>query len=129
MTNGAVLGLAGAALAAMTLAHYASTVRAVRVALRPRAHQTLFGLAMALALLALARGAGWVGGAAALATLGVGTIFLLLTTLSGLPPGRLAVRVGAPAPDFVAAASDGAPFQLAALRGRRVLLKFFRGHW
>jgi len=38
-------------------------------------------------------------------------------------------RVGDHFPDFTLPASDGTTFSLAAARGRRVLLIFYRGAW
>ena len=45
----------------------------------------------------------------------------------GLPAACAAV--GAPILDFEAPDAEGEPFDLATLRGRPFLLKFFRGHW
>ena len=48
-------------------------------------------------------------------------------------PGRLRrqakAAVGQPLPRFTAVRADGAPFDSDALRGKRVLLKVFRGFW
>jgi peroxiredoxin len=40
-----------------------------------------------------------------------------------------AVPLGQPAPDFNLAGIDGLPHTLAGLRGRKVVLVFYRGHW
>ena len=37
--------------------------------------------------------------------------------------------VGTPLPEFSAIDANDAPFRSADLRGRPVLIKFFRGHW
>ena len=125
------LGLAVVALgvAGVALGHYATTVRAVRVAKRPRGHQAAIVVAALLALVAAAEGAGLLGGTIAGAVLAVAAVFLFLTTQSALPPGRIAVVGGGPALDFTASDSDGRAFTLSSLRGQRILLKFFRGHW
>jgi len=53
----------------------------------------------------------------------------LLTFMSRLPRQRASVDVGRPAPGFRGLDANGQPFQLAQLRGSRVLLKFYRGTW
>jgi peroxiredoxin len=128
VTGGLLAGVA-VAIAAVALGHYASTVRAVRVALRPRAHQAGVAIAAACAIAALASGPGWPGGIAAALVLLVATLFFLTTSLSRIALGGIRVAVGAPAIDFTARDSTGAAFALSSRRGRRVLLKFFRGHW
>jgi peroxiredoxin len=74
-------------------------------------------------------GTGIAGGiAGGLAALGGGA-FLALFSASGqrrLPP---AVVVGEPVIELTTTDDEGRPFDLARLRGRPVLLKFFRGHW
>jgi hypothetical protein len=86
-------------------------------------------LGVSLGALALASGAGWVGGAAAtLAILGGG--FLLFTVaISRQQVAANAVRVGARLPDFSALDENGDAFELASVVGKPLLLKFFRGHW
>jgi hypothetical protein len=123
------LGLAALAVLAATLWHYARTVREVRVPRRPRAHQAVVAVALVAAGSALASGPGWLGGLAAGATLFAGGVFLVLMRLSALPSVAPAVAVGSAAPDFTAPDTEGSPFTLSAQRGRRILLKFFRGHW
>ncbi|MCA9737648.1 MAG: redoxin domain-containing protein [Gemmatimonadetes bacterium] len=39
------------------------------------------------------------------------------------------VAVGTPAPDFTLAAYEGDPVRLSDLRGRPIVLVFYRGHW
>lgn len=60
----------------------------------------------------------------------VGTLFIfMLSRASVLPDAPNAPRVGQVAPAFSLADQTGAPVQLAGLRGRNVLLVFYRGHW
>jgi peroxiredoxin len=54
---------------------------------------------------------------------------LLLFRFSVLPVAAAAPQVGQAAPDFVLTDDTGAPLQLAGLRGKNVLLVFYRGHW
>jgi hypothetical protein len=127
--SGALLGLLALVGALAAFAHYQRLVTRVQVPLRPRAHQAAMLAAAGLAALALARDPGWLGGFAAAAALAAATLFLLLTSISGLPRQAPAVALGQPAPDFAAVDASGRPFSLGALRGHPVLLKFFRGHW
>jgi hypothetical protein len=127
--SGLVLALCAFAVAAATIAHYAQQVRAVQVPLHPRAHQALLVTAGLIALAALTRGAGWPAGIASGVVLLIAAAFLFLTTASRLPRAPATVRVGEPAPLFTTEDADGRPFALAGLRGRPLLLKFFRGHW
>ena len=53
--------------------------------------------------------------------------FLFSFTMYGVREDR--PRVGERFPDFTLPASDGTTFSLAAARGRRVLLIFYRGAW
>jgi len=62
--------------------------------------------------------------------LGLAAFFvLLLFRFSILPPAPNAPHVGQAAPDFTLADQGGAPVELAALHGKKVLLVFYRGHW
>jgi cytochrome oxidase Cu insertion factor (SCO1/SenC/PrrC family) len=47
--------------------------------------------------------------------------------LPAVDTGRVAV--GDIAPDFTLESREGAPVTLSELRGQRVLLVFYRGHW
>ncbi|HXC49676.1 MAG TPA: peroxiredoxin family protein [Candidatus Limnocylindrales bacterium] len=58
-----------------------------------------------------------------------GSVFALLCAASRQAPNVPAVTVGRPIVDFTALDDEGRPFDLASLRGRPFLLKFFRGHW
>lgn len=46
-----------------------------------------------------------------------------------LPAESRALAVGDPAPAFALPDADGGSVALADLRGRRILLVFYRGHW
>jgi len=124
-------GLALAALALMVggWATWWRRIQRVDVPLRPWAHYAVMAASLLLALAALGAGTGLAGAAAALlALLGSGA-FLGLHLISRMPDQPAAVGVGDAAPDFTALDAEGASFRLSELRGRPVLLKFFRGHW
>ena len=46
-----------------------------------------------------------------------------------LPPADRVVAIGSPAPDFALPDQAGKVWSLAALRGKKALIVFFRGHW
>ena len=46
-----------------------------------------------------------------------------------LPRPQIASAVGKPAPNFALQDEHGKTVRLASLRGRRVLLIFYRGYW
>ena|SRR5512145_1672431 len=127
--SGAILGFLAFALVAQAGLVWMRLIREVRVAERRPLVLLVILAGMGLALLAFARGPGIAGGiAAGLAAFG-GALFLLLQVLGQQSRRAPAVAVGRPILDFTAPDADGRPFQLASLRGRPYLLKFFRGHW
>jgi len=46
-----------------------------------------------------------------------------------LPKPQITSAQGKFAPDFTLKDQEGRPFRLASLRGKRVLLVFYRGYW
>jgi len=46
-----------------------------------------------------------------------------------LPKPQITSAQGKSAPDFTLKDQEGRPFHLASLRGKRVLLVFYRGYW
>jgi hypothetical protein len=62
--------------------------------------------------------------------LGLGILFIFsLYGAAVLPQAPNAPTVGQAAPDVTLSDQTGAPVQLAGLRGKNVLLVFYRGHW
>lgn len=59
--------------------------------------------------------------------------FLLFPWMAGtqeiLPKPQIASAVGKFAPSFVLKDEHGQNFRLASMRGKRVLLMFYRGYW
>jgi cytochrome oxidase Cu insertion factor (SCO1/SenC/PrrC family) len=59
--------------------------------------------------------------------------FLILAIFSGtpqsLPRPQIISAEGKPAPNFALKDQQGKTVRLAALRGKRVLLIFYRGYW
>lgn len=80
-------------------------------------------------LYSLALDPGPAAAAAAIVAIAGGAIFVALCAASRQRPNEPAVSVGGPILDFRARDDSGRDFDLASLRGRPFLLKFFRGHW
>lgn len=113
---------------------YLATVPSGKVPARPIAHIALQLSALAAAIAAIAwtvRGGAPSGLVIALSITAVITsgLFLWLLTQRRTPVGDLRVRVGEKLLPFAAVTSAGVPFHTDAFAGKRVLLKFFRGHW
>ena len=89
----------------------------------------LAATAMGLAGASISQSPGVLGGALAGLTLLVGVVYWVMLAFAGQSKQRPAVAVGSPILDFSALDANAEPFQLASLRGRPILLKFFRGHW
>jgi peroxiredoxin len=127
--DGAVLGIASGALILGVGARWWQRMHAVRLPANATRYVLAVVLAAALGAAALVRGPGIVGGIGATLALVGGLAFLGLFAASGQRRTPPAVAVGAPVLDLVVRDDVGRPFALANLRGRPVLLKFFRGHW
>lgn len=127
--TGSMLGFLGAALVGGAGVDWMRRTYQVRLPRNAAGHLVACGLGAACGIAGLVGGAGIGGGVAgAFAALG-GFVFLALFAGSGqrrVPP---AVSVGGPVLDLIATDDEGRPFDLARLRGRPVVLKFFRGHW
>ena len=85
--------------------------------------------AVALAITAIVKKAGWLGRIAALPAIVIGLFLPFTVSISEqiLPPG--AIQVGQTIPNFSAPDDRGQVFDSAQLRGNPVLIKFFRAHW
>ena len=99
----------------------------VPVSVGPFAASLLLGMATSLAGVGLSPGVATAVPAGV--ALALGGFILWLLTQRRLPDGELIVGVGDPMPALVATDDTGADFDLASLKGRRVMLKFFRGSW
>jgi hypothetical protein len=89
----------------------------------------LMGAGALLAMAAFASNPGWLGGIVAGLALALSAVFLGLQPLSGQARTAPNVAVGGAILDFSAPDDTGATVELASLRGKPFLLKFFRGHW
>ena len=85
--------------------------------------------AVALAITALFKKAGWLGRIIALPAIVIGLFLPFTVSISEqiLPPD--AIQIGQTIPNFSAPDDRGQVFDSAQLRGNPVLIKFFRAHW
>ena len=127
--TGLLLALGAASAMTGALALWFRWIQQLALEGRRRIAYAILACALALAVASFAVGVGLAGGLLAGATLVVGALWIALGALAGQSRQAPAVTVGAPAPDFTAPDHEGQPFRLSSLRGRPVLLKFFRGHW
>ncbi|MFT5679268.1 MAG: hypothetical protein ACI8RZ_000172 [Myxococcota bacterium] len=99
----------------------------VPVSIGPFSGAILTGMVLSAVGFALDPG-GLTGGLMAV-TLFMGGFILWLLTQRKVPDGNLIVSTGQPMPLLAATTDTGAAFDLASLKGRRVMVKFFRGSW
>ncbi len=127
--HGTWLGFASLAIALANGAWFFGRMQRVALPQDRTAHDLLWAATLARGALALASGAGWLGGVAA--ALGTAASGLMLLLRLGSPQARNvpAVAVGSRMLDFIAPDENGLPFSSASLAGKPYLLKFFRGHW
>ena len=125
------LALTAASLLAVVgnLATHYPKIKSNRAPLRPRREQALMLVALLLAGSGFVLQPGIVGYLLGAVAAILAAMFLVATATSDLPNKKLAVSVGAIAPDFTATDATGREFRLSDLRSRPVLLKFYRGFW
>ena len=116
-----------AALSGVAL--FVKLVREVKVDEKRWLTNTLLASGAVLAIVALTREPGVVGGVVAGVVLVVAAAFFGLLALAGQSEQEPAIRVGEPFLDFTAPDHNGEPFTLSSLAGKPILMKFFRGHW
>ncbi len=85
--------------------------------------------AVALGIAAFVKKAGWLGRIAAVPAIVIGLFLPFTVSISEqiLPPN--AIQVGDTMPAFSAPDDRGEIFDSERLRGKPVLIKFFRAHW
>ena len=70
-----------------------------------------------------------VAGIAAGLAIFAGAFFLFSVAIGKQTGGSGQLQVGSPLADFSAPDENNEPFNISSLRGKPILLKFFRGHW
>jgi len=134
MLTPVLLASTGAALSVGAFATYLSSIPSGKVPARPLGHLALQGVGALLGIGGIATAIASGGGVVAPAVSGglaltVSGLFGYLYSQRATPLGNLRVKVGDPLRPFTALTPEGGTFESASLRGRRILLKFFRGQW
>ena len=129
------MALLGLLLVIGTWVHYLALIPREKVPVRPAVHALLIVIGILLSFLGIFRplytglAFPWPSLVLHLLTLVLGGFFLYLLTIYRLPDVNLTVRAGDPLPYFRAFDDTGRSVETTSWQGRRVLLKFFRGHW
>jgi hypothetical protein len=126
---GTVLGVAAGVLEGGLSLRWFQLLRRVQIPADQRGFIAGHALAAALGVAALALGASTLGAILAWVAVLSAVIFFALAAQKAQPPLIPAVAVGGPILEFTLPDHQGKAFDLATLRGRPFLLKFFRGHW
>jgi hypothetical protein len=126
---GTILGIAGGLLELVLSGVWLWLIRRVRIPADLRPTIAAHALAVALGVAAFGLGASTLGQVLAAAAIAGGLVFLALQTQTRQARLTPAVAVGRPIIEFTLPDHEGRPFDLATLRGKPFLLKFFRGHW
>jgi peroxiredoxin len=129
MNEGLAITAVSLFVAVGNLATHYPKIKNNHAPLRPRREQAVMVLTLLLASAGFLLQPGIVGYLLGGVAVVLAFMFLVATATSGLPKKKLAVSVGATAPDFTATDANGREFRLSDLRGRPVLMKFYRGYW
>jgi len=120
------LGLASLLVGLVVTARWFQLAWRVDIPRNPSTFRVLWGIGLLLGIAALVLGsndgfAPW--------GVGVGVLLLYLSFTGAQRADGELVEVGDAIPAFTGVDDSGAEFDSASLKGSRVLLKFFRGHW
>ncbi|MEE8151259.1 MAG: peroxiredoxin family protein [Nitrosomonadaceae bacterium] len=133
--NPILIAIVGLVVTFGAIAHYFSTISRNKVPENVIVLRVSIIIGIVLVIIALFTGIpGSVGSVIGIILLAIITIFLgsfILWMLSQLktPIGNIKVKVGDTILPFETKNSDGENFSTSQLRGKRTLLKFFRGAW
>ena len=127
--TGLVLAVLAVALMVVGIGIWMRLIARVEVDEGRKLPSTLIVSAFIVGVIALTRNPGLFGGILASATVAVGAFAFLLRALASQSNQKPAIAVGDSLPSFTALDDKGEPFDLASLKGRPILMKFFRGHW
>lgn len=122
------IGLAAPVLAIGCAMLWFSQARAVDIPENRSLYVGVWLVAAAIGLVALVK-AGWIGRIAGVPAIAAGLFFPYTVSISQQILPENAIRVGDTIPAFSAPDDRGEIFDSARLRGKPVLIKFFRAHW
>jgi hypothetical protein len=120
------IGSIGFVIVMATLARWGWLLWNVKIPKSPIVFQALWAAGLLLGALSIYQG---YDNALASWAVGVGLVFLFLSSTGKQRVDGDMVAVGDTIPAFSAPDHGNATFDSASLAGSRVLLKFFRGHW
>ncbi|MEM7540853.1 MAG: hypothetical protein AAF384_04620 [Pseudomonadota bacterium] len=86
-----------------------------------------WGLGIVLGIYALFQANG--GAAFAWIAVVLGSMLVLFAALSAQRLSQNSIKEGDTIPQFTGLDANGEPFESSDLEGKRLLIKFFRGHW
>jgi cytochrome oxidase Cu insertion factor (SCO1/SenC/PrrC family) len=127
--NGFILPAAAAGTAVVGIAIWLRMIARVELGQKRWVVNALFASSLALGTFALAQSPSTPGFVLAATTVAFSALYFVLLSFSGQSKQAPAVAVGSRIPDFTALDHTGEPFSLSSLKGKPILMKFFRGHW
>src|SRR5579864_4155401 len=113
----------------VTLLAYVAKMRRNRTEMHPVNEQVAAVAAILMATAAFFLQPGLLGALVAVVAIVPAGLFLVALRTTREPDQAPNMHIGELAPDFAGVRADGTSFRLSGLRGRPVLLKFFRGFW
>ena len=123
-----ILSIVGLLIVSGAWLHYLALIPKEKVPKHPNGHKAMMGLGAVVSILG-APALPYVGAALMVVSVILAFFFVYLLREAPLPKGELGVSVGDPLLPFEAQLADGSLFSSESLKGRRLLFKFFRGHW
>jgi len=129
MKPGLKYAIAALALAAICMAGWQYSIRAVDIPENRALFVAGFLGAVALGITALVKGPGWIGGIISVPAIVIGALLPFTMSISAQDQGADIIKIGDTIPSFSAPDDSGQLFRSDALNGHIVLIKFFRAHW
>ncbi len=129
MKTGTKLGIAAVVLAVGCAITWFQLARAVAIPENRALFIVAWLSAVVLGVAAFVKGAGWGGRFAAIAAIVLGSFLPFTVSISEQVASANAIQVGDTIPAFTAPDDQGEIFDSERLRGKPVLMKFFRAHW
>ena len=126
---GILLAIAGFVVTSAASLHYLRSIPTETFPEDPWAHRGGLALGALLTLAGVGLAPGVLTGALAAVTVGFAAFHLHVLPQHALPDAAPTVGPGDPLPSFSLLDESGGTVTSEDLRGRRLLIKLFRGHW